>query len=356
MRRSLTATRETLPSPEALALRWQALEARADLSFFLGWTWIGSWLRATGARPDLVSIRDGDGDEIGLALIGAGREPRKLGRPRALWLNESGDAEADRMFIEYNGPLAARGQEEAVTLALAAHLARRRDWRVLRLSGVTDDCLLVGAVPARRRVLIDMSPAQGVALGAVRAAVGDYLSLLSGNTRSQIRRSLRDHGDGAIALSRAADLAEATGWLEEMRRLNVGRHADNAWESPMFRAFAAEIVAAGIATGAVDLLRVTVGGDLTGYLLNFVHGDRALNYQSAFTEPVSAKDKPGLLTHMAAVAHYAGRGLALYSLLAGKDRYKQSLATGAEELQWWRIERFDLRLEAEYWLRRLLRR
>jgi len=353
---TVTASDEALPPLDALEPRWRALEARADASFFLSWTWIGSWLRATGARPDLVSVRSEEGEEIGLALFGLAREPRKLGRPRTLRLNESGDPEADRVFIEYNAPLAAREHEEEVTAALAHLLARRRDWRVLRLSGVADDCALIAAVPARRRILVDVSPAYGVALGAVRDAVGDYLSLLSTNTRSQIRRSLKDHGDGEILVQRAASEAELAAWLEEMRRLNVGRHDNNAWDGAMFRAFAAEIARTGLGSGAVDLLRVAIGGDVTGYLLNFVHGDRAMNYQSAFAEPVSQKDKPGLVTHMAAVAHYAGRGLALYSLLAGKDRYKQSLATGAEELQWWQIERFSPGLEAEYWLRRVLRR
>jgi len=82
----------------------------------------------------------------------------------------------------------------------------------------------------------------------------------------------------------------------------------------------------------------------------------AMNYQSALAEPRTAKDKPGLLCHAAAVAHYAARDLSLYSLLAGKDRYKQSLSTCEESLEWWMIERFSPRLEAEALLRRLLKR
>jgi len=353
----LTATQSPLPPPDELAGRWQAMEARARGSFFTGWTWIGSWLRATGARPDLVSVQDEDGAEIGLALLGLAREPRKLGRPRTLRLNEAGVAEADRVFIEYNAPLAAADREGDVAAAIGALLARRRDWRVLRLSGVEEDCALVGAVPARRRILVDVMPAHAASLAQVRAAGGDYLGLLSANTRSQIRRALRDHGDGAPAVTRAATGAEVDAWLAEMPRLNAGRHADNAWDAPLFRAFAREIVLTGLADGSVDLLRVEVGGDRTGYLLNFVHGDRAMNYQSAFADAAGPRDKPGLLTHMAAVGHYAARaGLALYSRLAGRDRYKESLATGCEMLQWWQIERFSPALEAEYWLRRLLRR
>ena len=353
----LIATQEPLPPPDALAPRWQALEARAEGAFFTTWTWIGSWLRATGARPDLVGVRDNEGAEIGLALFGLGREARRLGRQRTLRLNEAGVPDADRMFIEYNAPLARAGREHDVAAAIAALLGRRRDWRVLRLSGVEEDCALVGLVPARRRILVDVMPAHAASLAQVRGTGGDYLALLSGNTRSQIRRALRDHGDGATAVDRAGDAGTAERWLGEMRRLNDGRHEDNAWDAPLFRAFAREIALAGLADGTVDLLRVTVGGDVTGYLLNFVHRDCAMNYQSAFAPPVGPKDKPGLVTHMAAVCHYAARDdLALYSLLAGRDRYKESLATGRELLQWWQIERFSPGLEAEYWLRKLLGR
>ena len=41
---------------------------------------------------------------------------------------------------------------------------------------------------------------------------------------------------------------------------------------------------------------------------------------------------------------------------AGLKTLNQSLSTGAEELHWWVLERFDWRLEAEAGLRKLLRR
>ena len=49
------------------------------------------------------------------------------------------------------------------------------------------------------------------------------------------------------------------------------------------------------------------------------------------------------MTGYGTVASHMGlpdAGLATYSLLAGKDRYKQSLSTGAEELHWLCAERF----------------
>src|SRR3546814_7335291 len=81
-----------------------------------------------------------------------------------------------------------------------------------------------------------------------------------------------------------------------------------------------------------------------------------MNYQSAFTSGISPKAKPGLMCHAAAVTRYAAEGHAIYSLLAGEDRYKQSLSTGHETLPWWELERFSPGLEAEYMLRKIFRR
>ena len=349
---ALSAHFSRLPDPTDLASRWQSLERRADASFFLGWTWTGSWLDSYGVRPDLLSVTDGAGEEVALALVGHAMQRRLLGPCATLSLNQSGDPVADRPFVEYNGLLAAPGQEVDAARAFHAALTRRADWRALRIGGVAPGSPLLG-LTSRRKTRRDRSPVYQVDLSAVRAA--DYLTLLSANSRSQIRRAMKDHG-GLPTLSVASDQAEGEVWLDEMRLLNEGRHADNAWADPAFRRFLATLLERGRATGEVELFRFADAGGVVGLLVNFLYRGQAMNYQSAFAAPRSAKDKPGLLCHAAAVAHYAERGLALYSLLAGKDRYKQSLATREEALEWWVIERFSPRLEAEALLRRLTRR
>ncbi|MET0363674.1 MAG: GNAT family N-acetyltransferase [Sphingobium sp.] len=346
---------EPLPDLSALEARWRVVQAEAAPNVFTGWTWMGSWLRATGVRPQLLSVQDAEGVDVALALIGRSSDKRLLGRVATLRLTEAGDAAADRAFIEYNAPLCRAGQEEAAARAIAAALGKRRDWSALRLSGVVPGSPLVEAIPARRRQLLDSSPAYFADLEAVRGAGGDYLSLLSSNTRSQIKRSAKDY-PGEAGVVRATDADTAALWLEEMRLLNSGRHAANAWDEPVFRAFAEQIVTTGLSDGTVDLLRIEAGGVLLGYLVTFLSAGRAMNYQSAFAEPATPRSKPGLMAHAAAIGHYAGKGYGLYSLLAGKDRYKQSLSTGEEVLEWWMLERFSPVLEAEYWLRRLLKR
>lgn len=352
---TLAARFAPLPPLEDIATRWHALEQEAQGSFFLGWTWTGAWLESYGAKPELLTIADADGRDVALALIGHAMAPRLLGRTATLLLNQAGEATADRPFIEYNGLLARVDRADAAQAAMVRALDARRDWRVLRLSGIDPESRLL-AVPRRRAIRADVSPVYQVDLDAVRGADGDYLSLLSTNTRSQIRRSMKDHGGNPPVAAIAVNMGEVDLWLGEMQALNAGRHSDNAWDDPAFRAFVRALALRGLSNGEVEVVRLTGSNGLLGLLVNFVYRGVAMNYQSAFAAPLSPKDKPGLLCHMAAVGRYADAGHTRYSLLAGKDRYKQSLATCEESLEWWVLERFSPRLEIEALLRRLFRR
>ncbi|MCI4590367.1 GNAT family N-acetyltransferase [Sphingobium sp. BYY-5] len=350
---ALTAT-FSRPDRAALAPRWRALEARSDGSFFLGWTWLDAWLDNYAIQPELLAVTDGEGRDVALALVGHAMRRRLLGPVATLSLNQMGDRAVDRPYVEYNGLLAETDRQIEASVAAIDALARRPDWRVLRLSGIAPGAPLLD-LPGRRHSCIDASPVYQVDLDAVRAADGDYLSLLSANSRSQIRRAIKDRG-GVLPEVTTGTPMNIAPWIEEMAALNRGRHADNAWDDAGFRRFVATLAARGLPGGQIELLRFTDGGEVVGLLVNFVHRGVAMNYQSAFTEPRGTKDKPGLLCHAAAVDRYAGRGLRRYSFLAGKDRYKQSLATCEERLEWWVIERFTPRLEAEALLRRLFRR
>lgn len=350
----LRADLQPLPELPELERRWRALERGCGgaPSFFLSWDWIGPWLAATGARPRLFSVTQG-AREVALALVGQGARRTKFGAVPMLLLNEAGEEEADRAFIEYNGLLTGPSDAAPSAALLIETLMQDRRWRTLRIAGVAGDSPLLTQPGFARATRYDASPAYYVDLGAVRAK-GDYLDLLSSNTRGQVRKSLRDRGgEASVVRAGAADVAP---WLAEMQRLNVGRHADNAWDRPVFRAFADALVRQGLDSGCTDLLRIAIGGQHVGYLLNILHDGRAMNYQSAFVDPAGGKDKPGLMAHAAAVAHYAARDFTRYSFLAGKDRYKQSLSTDAEALEWWWLDRRSLRLSAEHRLRALLKR
>lgn len=110
----------------ALEPFWRDLESRSDCSFFLSWDWIGCWLDEIDASPILVEGRAGDAVVVlGVFCPGAAR-PFAI---RSVRLQETGQAEVDSLYIEYNGLLIDRrwaGIGERLCIeALLAEGARR---------------------------------------------------------------------------------------------------------------------------------------------------------------------------------------------------------------------------------------
>jgi len=82
-------------------------------------------------------------------------------------------------------------------------------------------------------------------------------------------------------------------------------------------------------------LRIGAGDAAIGYLYNFRFRNRVLAYQSGFDyRAAGPQQKPGLTAHHLAIEMYAAQGIESYDFLAGEDRYKLSLSTGATELHW----------------------
>lgn len=80
---------ERLPPLDVLEARWRTLEPHSRASFFLSWTWIGTWLRTLCpvSRARLVTI-DEDGRTLALGIVveqrrarvGAAAHPARRGR------------------------------------------------------------------------------------------------------------------------------------------------------------------------------------------------------------------------------------------------------------------------------------
>jgi CelD/BcsL family acetyltransferase involved in cellulose biosynthesis len=311
----------------ALAAEWRALEAEAaPVAPFRSWTWVGCL--AEERYPDPVLLRaEAAGRLVGLALFN-----RRRGR---LALAESGEGRLDAPYIEHNAPL-LRSDNRAALGALLAAAARVPGARRLVLSGVVPE--VAAAAPGvawRRRA----SPAPFVALEVVRAN-GDPLAHLSANTRQQVRRSLRRFAEeGPVVLTAATGTAEAAAWLEALIGLHQrswqARGRPGAFADPFMRRFHQALVARAMEAGELDLLRLTAGERVLGYLYNLRRDGHVCAYQSGFAaEAADAQRKPGLVAHLLAIGQAAARGDTVYDFLAGEARYKSSLATGTRELVW----------------------
>lgn len=316
----------------ALAALWCGLEAEAGpIPPFRAWTWVGCLAEERFTDPWLVRAEAG-GRTIGLALFN-----RRGGR---LALTESGDRVLDAPFVEHNGPLvvAGTGAEVAAMLMCAAWgLGARR----LVLSGVEEGlAAAAGGVALRRQT----RPAPFVDLDRVRQG-GDPLAHLSANARGQIRRSLRRFAEaGEVVLARAESESEALAWLDALIALHQrswqARGKPGAFADPFMRRFHRALVARALPHGEVDLLRLSAGERVLGYLYNLRRDGHVCAYQSGF-DPAAADShrKPGLVAHLLAIGRAAEEGAGLYDFLAGEDRYKRSLATGSRDLVWTELVR-----------------
>ncbi len=307
-----------------LAGRWRALERRAGCGFFTSWTFLGCQVRERFGRAQLLCVTQ-DGHDVALALLG-----RNRGR---LWLNQTGQPAHDSVFIEHNRLLAALDEPGTV-----AALRQACGADSLVLSGV-DGATLLAAGDAG---WLDVSQSRWAPRVDLQTLGRPYLDTLSGNTRAQIRRSMRLYGPDLV-LSRAGTLEAAREYFSDMVGLHQAawrrRGKPGAFAAAETRAFHLALIARAWPKGEADLMRVTAGGRHVGTLYMLVRDGVVHSYQSGFAQARSPQEKPGLVCHALAIAHYAAAGAAAYDLLAGADRYKLSLASHGETLHWGTLDR-----------------
>jgi len=327
---------------------WRALEATSDSSFFLSWTWIGAWLETIAAKPVLARITAKD-ELIGLGLF-ARHQALKFGfiPVRQLVLHATGDADLDRIEVEYNGLLLRRGHGQLLPRVL-------EQLRVL----AWDECLLPGiadtAMPEASSFVSHIqrrSPCYTVDLAAGRSV----MDRLSANARGQLRRALRlAEEQGSLALEPAASATEALGFLDEMKRLDrwTASGKEGAFVTRARDHFHRQLISRGWETGAVELLRARAGQSVLGYLYQFLYRGRVMAYQAAYPPAADNRHRPGLVMHYLAIERARESGFQVYDFLAGDARYKRSFGSQETTLVWCRLQRPHPLSHAEDALRRL---
>ncbi len=341
-RRRLEIVDPHAPGAEAI---WRDLERAARPPYFLTWAWIENWLAMLppDEAPALAVIREA-GEATGAFFLGRRLVFRHRVLPsRALFVNATGVPRRDELCIEHNGVLGR-------PCSLATLIELLPDgWDELFLPAVDRDAFRDLDLPPGYRVRAAYtSPSPFVDLGRVRQA-GDYLALVSTNTRAQIRRARRRLG--ACALEIAASPGEALAIYDELVALHAAtwraRGQPGAFADPWFDRFHRRLIERRFPHGEIQLARLRSGATTIGCLYNFVANGRVLFYQSglaSFEDPVI---KPGLLCHAAAIERAAEAGHDVYDLLGGHGRYKAQLATGATELAWLCVQRTRLRFAIE---------
>jgi CelD/BcsL family acetyltransferase involved in cellulose biosynthesis len=194
---------------------------------------------------------------------------------------------------------------------------------------------------------------------------------LSGNTRKQVRQTLRRYETrfGAASLERASTTAEARSWLQELIALHEkrwnARGLPGAFSTRLSRDFHDALVRSHVEGGdgdsrtRLDLLRLQFGGTTTGFIYNFVYRRRVSFYQGGFEYlPGDNKLRPGLVMHALAIERYLREGQLEYDFLGGEAgvvQYKRSLSTEIRRLAWTRLPVPGLKMSLLSRIRRLRR-
>jgi len=349
-----------------IGVAWRALEPHCDASFFQSWGWVGTWLASLPAetRPMLFTA-EVDAQPVGLAVV----VPQKLRRhgliaSRALFLQETGRRDYD-FIVEHNGILVKRGLERSVFDEFLRLLASEGGgWDEFFISGIrADDVLFDGALAERhglRLRVLRSSSSRYVDLADLRATGCDYLSMLSSNTRYQIRRAIRRYEEsGPLQLTTADSLEQAQCFFGQLKVLHQaywtakgesGSFARESWER-----FHRNLIDARFHHGEIQLIRIAAGDRVVGYLYNFVRNGWVYVLQSGFAYENDSALHPGYVCHYLAIQYNLERSAGIYDFLAGDARYKSSLARGDHPLVWVVLQRRRLKFWLEDSLRALRR-
>jgi len=345
---------------ERVAAIWQELTAHGAPSYFLSWSWIENWLAMIppSLNVQMACFRENGHPALACLLTRTPFVRQGIFRGRALALHETGNWDYDSLYVEYNG-FVGKAEKAPAVLPLLGSLPE--PWHEIELSGVD-----IEAFPGRE-ILEESGPfnvqilqqrhAHFIDLEAVRAKK-DYLSLLSANTRSQIRRSERLYADthGPIQFEVAQDLQQAREIYDEMVDMHVRswhqRDRESHFVRPWIQQFHQRLIVQRFPYGEIQLIRVKAGAHTIGCLYNFVHQGRVYFYQGGLAQEFDNKFKPGMVCHAAAVQYCAAQGLNDYDFLAGSEQYKERMSTGKRTIAWLRVQRPLLRFKAEQTARR----
>lgn len=334
---------------------WEGLEKSAHNSYFLSWGWIEHWISSLPdhAKPELIVFME-EKDPLLAFFLGKTTLVRKrVFKSRGWFVNATGIPAFDRTCIEYNGFLCKK-PEALRFIDIVKSLPA--SWDELYLPGL-DTRSFPGVSPLEdfhpcKTIVDDAQVSPYVDLDMVRARGGNYLSLLSSNTRAQIQRSyLLCEKTAPVRAETAHDTRHAMEIYHELVDLHeytwTKKGKEGAFSSAYLFDFHKQLIQGRFEYGEIQLLRITCGNNTIGCLYNFVYKNHVYFYQSGINYSLDKRLKPGLVTHVEAIKHNAAACHKIYDFLGGGSRYKMSLATHHNRLIWLRLQKPLLRFRVE---------
>lgn len=349
-----------------LAGDWIALQQRVECSPFSSWNWVSTWLELLPPDVRTLVFRAFDGDRVvALALLVAAPErgwARLAGR-RSWHIQETGDPALDEITMEYGGLLAAPEDLEASYRALFEALrGLPRDWRRLCITTSAQGREIQAALPRGMRGSSARTRASYmVDLSLVRDA-GGYPEVLGRSSRSSLRQTVRAYeAIGPLRVEAATDVETALSWFDGFETLHTrywrSRGLPGSFGSSFFGRFHRALIERTDGEGFVQIMRVTAGEMLVGYVYNLAWQRRVYYYNAGMNYGCLLRhDRPGVAALHVAIEQAAADGELVFDFLAGEQEYKRRMSTGGIVVHSVEVRRDGLRGRLERMVARALRR
>ena len=350
----LSVTLQPASAYAGLKAEWQDLENRAELTVFLSWQWLGHWLKTY--KPAALVLKVTEGDRIiGLGLLVETSERRHgVLKSQCLRLHQTGQRLQDQIWIEYNGFLSEKGEEDLVAAASLKYICEELpEWDEFIVGAIDSaDADRYAQLTGLHKHIRWEAPCFGVDLDALRRGGVHYLDTLSRNTRYQINRCERRYQKrGQVQLQRPDSVQGALELFDRIGPRHLQRWGTGADQSgfanPEFVHFHRELIRTQWAEGGVDLVSLMAGNQEIASYYNLLHKGVVYFYLGGMETEADNRLKPGLLGHALCIEDYRHHGFHYYDFMGGDERYKANLGQLHRQLTQISLQRgrFKLKLE-----------
>ena len=350
----LSVTLQPASAYAGLKAEWQDLENRAELTVFLSWQWLGHWLKTY--KPAALVLKVTEGDRIiGLGLLVETSERRHgVLKSRCLRLHQTGQRLQDQIWIEYNGFLSEKGEEDRVAAASLKYLCEELpEWDEFIVGAIdSTDADRYAQLTGLHKHIRWEAPCFGVNLDELRRGGVHYLDTLSRNTRYQINRCERLYQQrGLVQLQRPDSIEGALALFDRIGPRHLQRWGSGADQSgfanPDFLHFHRELIRTQWADGGIDLVSLMAGDQEIASFYNLLHKGVIYFYLGGMETETDNRLKPGLLGHTLCIEDYRHHGFHYYDFMGGEERYKANLGQLHRQLTQVSLQRgrFKLKLE-----------
>lgn len=308
---------------ETLAREWNELLHRSTAdTIFLTLEFQRTWWQCLGKGELLIlAVRDNDNRElVGIAPLFATTDSQGQRVLATVGCEEVAD------YLDF---IVAQGREDQVYATLVDYFKSPSApaWDRLDLCNIHQDSSTLN-------ILHDLAKARGWTISTAKDDVcpivrlpgtwEEYLEMLEGKQRREIRRKLRRAG-GEIAqnwyvVGPEHDLETEVGAFLDLMAASAPDKAD--FLTPRMRDFFRQLARVTFDAGWLQLVFLRVGGRNAAAYLNFVYNNRVLVYNSGLDWRTFPKLGAGIILTAHCIRHAIEQGREVFDFLQGDERYK----------------------------------